>query len=551
MPLSENQEKLLKLFEEHKGKNHRDKTVALREIKTIILGNTNIIFSEEVYGCTLLHTAVYERQLDLVNIICEHNACSDLLPLRTKADETAVDFALLEGIDGRLHLEDFNIFKALISAGAACDFININDRFEKRYKDAESEEIKTVIKLFTDFIGSRPKSLGNTDGTLSIYAYPSLLKDQAQQKESERQKSITERFFHVGIPLKKGKKSTTLYGEMRTALDMKWEVKLDGWSSRAAVIAISKLLQKLELFPPITFKIGETILQCRSGEYRTRQIGNLMVTIVSLGNIAPKYGATIMLKYINPLIGTDASLKAMREKRLGFLFTKKSKILESFTFDDFHTSGRIKASVSSPSYVSVGTLQDQRVNNSIHVLNFLNFMYMIGETTRRLYRDQYGKVASPPRFQRYGFPEPPVSDAIPVGNLHARAFKLLRLGRIRINDLFGDSGTGYDCRPRYGVVSGVHTITNVVSQVKPKCLAVNELMSDYHKNKYLMSTKSAAMLQSHYFMTRSSGFYGELKAQFGGESESDSDDTAYGSDSETEYLNVELECLNLDDLKIE
>ena len=66
----------------------------------------------------------------------------------------------------------------------------------------------------------------------------------------------------------------------------------------------------------------------------------------------------------------------------------------------------------------------------------------------------------------------------------------------------------------------------------------NEVMSDYHKDQY--NTNAEPKLEDHYLVTRSFCLHAELKNQFGGDSESDSDESGYGSDSDTDYLDLTI-----------
>jgi hypothetical protein len=520
MPLSSNQKNLLKALKSFKKS---EDTVKLQDEISCMLELTPLNFFEVDTGWSVLHHAVSIGNLIILQSILNQRDIQVIINAETKKGNSAIKLAAASG--------EYTIFKMLHEYRAKYSPHGILQFLQIKIDSTDNAENFKKIKNFIYRV--TPKRIRNKHNTfLGIYGYPLAMRKKAEKKEYSNQVKTTEKFFRVGKLLNKNKKSTKLYEAMLTAIGTHEFVKLDGYSARAVVIAISKLLQKNEVFPKLVFTLGETELSCNPAhkDNRRRQIGNLVVMIRNL-NKCPSYGEEIM-NYLSQALGDNRE----RENKIGILFQTYSKIMTSFTLDDFNTDGQIKLS-NEESYQLKENEEDQKVKNAIFILNFINFMHVVGEVTRRLYRDGNGKIASPPSFKFYSFPEPKNSDEFPVASFHARVIELMRVGTISLNDIYGVSDSAYG-RPRYGVVAGKDTIRQIGEEVKPKGFEINSLMSMYHAERYAKNYSQRH--STDYLVTRPFWIRVELGDQFGGDSESGG--SSYSSDqSDTEYLSEDEE----------
>ncbi len=519
-------------------KNQTAKKTKFDEIKSLIEG-TSLNFKDEKTEHTILHVAVIEEDLELLKVILDDSGINSIINLKTKEGDTAIDLAISKG--------SLKMFKALHEKDAAYSPKILLTKLKQKIagQPANADQLQKIA----DFIKNNiPKRIKDENGeALALRAFPESLKQKAQEKEFSKQATVTERFFRVGKPLEQKKNSTKLYGEILTAIDMDWLVELDDYSSRAVIIAVTKLMQKFKMFPKVVFKIGNTVLSCSPSDKRDRQVGNLLVTIENL-NVSPSYGNDIMGK-LNPVLGAESLERELREIKLAKLLRLKSKIIQSFKPANFNQTGLIKidgeAAYSSQNAGNNNNLP--AIRNAIHILNFLNFMHSIGEICRRLYRDKDGNLFP------YSFPQPAkTSDRFPVAAFHTRVLNLMQSGTIRLDEVYGSGG-----KPPYGLVGGKSSIFNIdevtqksakfVNQhllddkkieiddvtAKQKGFSINELMSNYHKTKHASNYKLRHpndYLQATPFWLR-----WELGRQFGGDSESDGSDYE-DAKSDTEYL---------------
>lgn len=447
---------------------------------------------------------------------------------KNKNDEgkTAIKMAALRG--------DLDMFTELHEAGAFYHRKKLLVALDEKIK-SEPDKAGNFQAIINFIRENTPKKLKKDGERLDVYAYPTSLEEKAQTKELKKQRMVAEQFFRVKEKLDESKKSAELYHEIKRSIDDEKHgtriviktslaelnlplITLNNYSARAAVIAISKLLQTYEKFPDVCFKLGETQLLCRANP-SLHQIGNLYVEIIGLPN-EDTYGDT-MIEHLEPLLGKNK--KTERERQLAQLLREKSKRLHGFELTDFNSSGRIKLE-GEEEYKPDDDIKE--LQNAIHVLNFLNFMHVIGEVTRRLYRDEKGGLYS------YKDAKGTKSDKFPVAPFHARVIELMSLGRIKANDVFGNSGEEFEERPKYGVVAAKKLTDDFTTKVINKANSINKLMSDYHKEKY--AKNYSARNPNDYLQTRASLLRTELGNQFGGDSESDGED--YSSGSDTEYL---------------
>ncbi len=526
------------------------------EIKKLL--TTTVIDFQDDQGLTLLHYAVHPKRQELLASILEDKDFDNIKDYKTNLGNTAIQGAAL--FHGNL-----KAFKKLHEEGANYSKKDFYKELKEKIKKEVNKNKKAIFIKIAEFIYNVTPKKMNTDTPKEywgIYAYPapdSQSKQLIQEKEFKKQKQVTERFFWVRRDLQNGNSSTKLYGEINGGMVGNWPVDLDGYSARSAVIAVSKILRDNMLFPTVTFKIGETKLECSPAveASRARQVGNFVVNIIQL-NSAPPYRAEIM-NYLTPLVSNPQSIK--RNKKLAFLFRRKGNKIASFEENEFNQRGQVKLA-DEDSYDSNKEQANQKngqrpvknkIKEAIHVLNFLNFMHTIGEVVRRLYRDVNGDLfdyESKEHKEKY-FKNPktgtsyygPVlqqrstqlklakpSDEFPVASFHARAFLLMSKGRngFTMNDIYG-TAAGTVNAPKHGVVAAKETIEDIKRQCKPKGDLINQAMSEYHAIEYKKD------YPNHYLMTRPFWIKSELYGQFGGKSESENSYDDLSSDN-SDYL---------------
>lgn len=365
------------------------------------------------------------------------------------------------------------------------------------------------------------------DNKLSFYAHAPAEKKEAQQIEITQQEKVSERYFRIGKPIRKP--ATQLL--QQEILEAKHTVNLDNHSARAVVIAISKVMNEIEQFPNIKFRLGNTTFNCIANP-TLYQIGNMQVRIENFNNggyFVPPYEdqvATVqatqkqftnpgLMAFLNAMLGHGINRSA-REKKLASLLLEKSKRMQGFALADFNSTGFIRLDGEQPctfnlskdiNFVDVEkgpTRQSKTLSQFIHILNFINFMHVIAEVSRRLYRDDQGKVKDYPTTNAKKI------DEFPVASFHARVLKLIIAGKIEFSQLFANG------KP-YGVVTGIGTATNFAT-ILAKAFAINSFMSDHHHE--IFPFKTGRKYKDHYLQSRPQLVRQELGDEFGGASES-------------------------------
>lgn len=380
-----------------------------------------------------------------------------------------------------------------------------------------------------------PKKFENKQ--LGFYAHSPTVKTEAQKLELKQQRKASMLFFRIGKPIKKPE-TKQLAKEISEA---KHPVSLDNHSARAIVIAISKVMNEKAKFPHIKFTLGNTIFNCVANP-TTLQIGNVEVRIDQFNTngsyFVPPYEDKVatnsatgrnftipgLMAYLNAIIGNGAN-KVAREKRLASLFIEKGKQMQSFRLADFNSNGFIRLESEAPCTFNLNkdiafndvekgyTIQSKRLSQFIHILNFINFMHVIVEVSRRLYRDDHGDI------QNYPTSNAKKIDKFPVASFHVRVLKLIIAGKVRFNQLFTNG------KP-YGVVTGIGTATNFAT-ILQKALDINSLMSDHHHE--IFQFKTERKYKHHYLQSRAPLIRKEFGEEFGGSSESSGNEATYES----------------------
>lgn len=302
-----------------------------------------------------------------------------------------------------------------------------------------------------------------------------LEKRQVEFDELFGEQQVNEQFFRVNKPLLPNHRASYLYGlmEYKVRTGNEEAIILDGYSTRAVILALVKIIAECGLFPTLRFQIGNTHIMCQTAppSARQRQKANVIMHVLELRNEYFSYGYWEHQKgdttkygvgrYLDFIVGTD-EYRQIRTMRLMELMKEKSRNIASFTIPEFDNSGLIRTPDPIP------TFPTEDIIRKIHYLNGLNFLRTVVEITRRLYREngavyQYAKE-NPDR--QVWLAKGTISDEIPVAILQARACKLLEEGFIDLNEVFGNT-------PQYGVVTCPNTIERIY-ELQEKARRIND-----------------------------------------------------------------------------
>lgn len=375
---------------------------------------------------------------------------------------------------------------------------------------------------------------------VSLYGLPNRTKAEAREKKWQR--SVSEKFFRVGKPLKPGCKSHKIYTDLTTYLEGN-KVKpfpINGLNRRSFIIALSKVLTDHGHMPEITFQLGKTKIRLtRENSYTQKQKGNFSMEIPALGQYQVAYGRNCVkrLKWIyEPSWEKDKIKNARRFDELKKSIAKRLQTMQSFHEEDFNNYGFVYLTGDRSGFYNT----NGKVQSNIDFLNGLIFLVTTVEVLERLYRTKQGELYD------YYYEEGKTSDAFPVAMAQARSIMLLLTGKISLTDFVGESlCQGYNGKQHnayYGAVTGKSNI-QYIDMVFEKLGAINRLHNTTVLRKrewrsfcdeYKGKDKYRTLIEGR------SSMYFNLKAVYGAALESDEETSGYSdsddSDSEASVM---------------
>lgn len=446
--------------------------------------------------------------------------------LRILKDISVFDYEVLE-----LHCREANIVEAKRALLKHIDILPIKqDRLNALAELIKREFISATIdtaskEKYTEIVHvlktGKISLVAAEPGREKLHVY--ISREQADKAEWAAQRKVSNQFWRVAKSLRDGSPSDVLYRLIAQQCVRpeaeRQPIVINGYSSRALILALVKTFPKFSGYPLLKFQLGESILVCdpkegEGGQYN--QMANHWVQVTQLPDERFTYGkwqtATKIgvFNYLSKLCGSESAEKrGLREKQLAICIQRKSRVFSSFSIEDFNEHFLIKIEDEAPfSLTGLETTQQKefaeaRLLEHIHYLNGLLFLYTECEVSRRLYRTQSGCVSDyEDLYNNRPRPEPRASDSMPMGILQARSLELLAQGIVSLNNLFGHSTEEYGettewiekrtkrgavysepkdgadlHRAAYGVATGKSTIEHIKT-MKGKATRVNRTIEN-------------------------------------------------------------------------
>lgn len=246
-----------------------------------------------------------------------------------------------------------------------------------------------------------------------------------------------------------------------------------------------------------------------------------MVTIKNIPYGALPYGTSIRVMIESITQEEDESKVIQREKQLAQLLTTLGRHMSPFDFKHFNSAGLIRLTEEAVFDPTENAEQQAKLVRAIHVLNFLNFLRLIGEPVRRFYRNAEGEIDCPVRTApAYR------SDRLAVASIQARTGILLCRKRISLNQVFGDDGPSK--RPQYGPVAAPKTIDRM-DEVERMTKEINRFVAEVYCDAYVPDKYRASHPDKHYRVAKTQEYL-LLRREYSGDSEDTS--SIIASDSE-------------------